>query len=271
MERIREAIELAKAKGLTLGVGDRPGRPSVQSTEPRAAKGFEGVKTLATDPTHLEAMRVVAQRAAHPMAPAFDILRTSVLQLMDTHGWQTIAVSSPTAGCGKTVTAINLAMSIARMPGRHVVLLDFDLRRPLVGSYLGVRPKAGLFQLLSGMAPAEDCMAQLDVTGHQLTVIPNPIPIDNPAELIASREVHDLLNWIKNSGQKPIVVMDTPPMLVCDDVLALLPIIDCITLTIAEKMSKAREVLACEHHLKSVNYLGLVLTKSQELGPVSYY
>jgi protein-tyrosine kinase len=273
MERIRDAIEIAKARGLTLGGGIEQIRPRMQQHEPVFATPEVGaqIQTLAVDPAHLEAMRVVAHRASHPMSPAFDILRTTVLQTMDSNNWQTLVISSPTAECGKTVTAINLAMSIARMPGRQVVLLDLDMRRPSIGACLGVHPKAGVFECLSGLAPASDCMMYLDLIGPQLSVMPNNRPVDNPAEVISSRQVVELLAMLKSDRQKPIIIIDTPPMLSCDDVQALLPEVDCITLAIAEKMSKASEVEACEHHLKDVNYLGVILTKSQETHGASYY
>jgi hypothetical protein len=272
LERIREAIELAKAKGVALGGMELPRRREVPVHSGDAyARGGDDIAMQATNALHLEDMRVVAHQAANPMTPAFDILRTSVLQLMDSHGWQTLAITSPTPQCGKTVTAINLALSIARMPGRHAVLLDLDMRRPLVGAYLGVSPKGGLFQLLAGEMPARDCMVRLDIAGPQLTVISNRVAVSNPAEVISSKEVADLLTSLKSGSGKPIVVLDTPPMLACDDVLALLPTIDCIAMTVAEKVSKADEVTACERHLKSVNYLGLVLTMSKEAHGHSYY
>ena len=68
----------------------------------------------------------------------YDMLRTQVLQEMDKKSWQFLAVTSPTAACGKTVTACNLAMSIARLPERSVLLVDLDLRKPMVAEYLGV-------------------------------------------------------------------------------------------------------------------------------------
>jgi protein-tyrosine kinase len=271
VERIREAIEIAKAKGLTLGTGIQQASPRMHDTVLQAPPSKHGVASFSVDADLLESTRIVAHRATHPKSPAFDILRTSVLQLMDNNNWQTLVVTSPTPECGKTVTAINLAMSISRMPGRQVVLLDLDMRRPSIGAYLGVSPKAGVFEYLSGTAPVEDCMMHLDVVGPQLTIMPNARPVENPAEVISSRQVEDLLNMLKSDRQKPIIIIDTPPMLVCDDVRALLPVVDCITLTIAEKMSKASEVTACEHHLKDVNYLGVVLTKSQETHGAAYY
>ena len=57
---------------------------------------------------------------------SFDMLRTQVLQSMDLKSWQLLAVTSPTAACGKTTISVNLALSIARQPHRSVLLVDMD-------------------------------------------------------------------------------------------------------------------------------------------------
>jgi protein-tyrosine kinase len=271
MERIQDAIKLARLKGVGLGELNRGNREPLPLAPVVGTFDFGNLATHQINEKHLEKMRVVAHSSTHPMTPAFDILRTSVVQLMSQNKWQTIAITSPTPGCGKTVTAINLALSISRLPNKHVILLDLDMRRPLIASYLGLKPKGGLFELLTGELPAEKCMLNLDVGGALLTIIPNCTPVANPAEVIGSNEMSELVMKLKSANGKPTIVIDTPPMLLCDDVLALIPIVDCITLSIAEKMSKAEEVVACERHLKSVNYLGLVLTKSQELQEHTYY
>ena len=64
------------------------------------------------------------------------MLRAQVLQSMDENGWQFLAVTSPTTGCGKSVTAINLALSVARQSERSVFLVDMDLQRPKIADYL---------------------------------------------------------------------------------------------------------------------------------------
>jgi protein-tyrosine kinase len=271
MERIREAIELAKSKGLGVGGPERGNRRLLPLQSAENTFDAQHMPVHAVDEKHLEKTRIVAHRASNPMTPAFDILRTSVLQLMEANNWQTLAITSPTPGCGKTVTAINLALSIARIPNRHVVLLDLDMRRPLIASYLGFKPKGGLFEILNGEMAEEMCMTRIDVAGSRLTIIPNRVAVANPAEVISSREMSGFLERLCSGPGNPVIVMDTPPMLVCDDVLALLPMIDCVTLSVAEKMSKPQEVFACERHLKAVNYLGLVLTKSHELQEHTYY
>src|SRR5690242_9058468 len=78
----------------------------------------------------LEAKRIIAHDPGDPRTRSFDLLRTQTLQAMTANGWRLLAVTSPTAGCGKTFTAINLALSIARQPDSSVLLMDMDLQKP---------------------------------------------------------------------------------------------------------------------------------------------
>ena len=76
------------------------------------------------------AMPVVDSRRDSPTVRAFDLLRTRLRQTTQKHGWRNIAVASPTPGCGNTFTAVNLALSMSRIPGSRTVLMDFNLRQP---------------------------------------------------------------------------------------------------------------------------------------------
>ena len=72
------------------------------------------------------------------------MLRTQILQSMDMKAWQFLGITSATEGCGKSVVAVNLALSIARQPERSVLLVDLDLQKPQVANYLGLKCEAAL-------------------------------------------------------------------------------------------------------------------------------
>ena len=271
MDRISKAIELAKAKGASIGISEPKWRRPIPLEGLQSTLNTESLVTAKLNEKHLESTRILAHQASNPIVPAFDVLRTSLLQEMDTNNWQCLAVSSPTQSCGKTVLAINLALSMARVPDRHVILIDLDMRRPQVSSYLGLNHEKGLYEAISGSAPLSECMVHLDISGPKLSVLSNRRPISNPAEVIGSKEMNVLLAQLKSDKRKPIIILDTSPMLACDDVIALLPRIDCIILAIAERMSTASDVTSCERLLQSTNYLGLVLTKSEEKTENYYY
>src|SRR5262245_11567532 len=111
MELIRQAVERAKASGVTPPEpqgrpisGRQVQHPSLGNTRPD--HGLH-IKEVQLDRLHLENCRLIAHNVADPRASSFDMLRTQVLQSMDQRNWQFLAVTSPTAGCGKTVMAIN--------------------------------------------------------------------------------------------------------------------------------------------------------------------
>src|SRR5258706_14150327 len=123
MDQFKQAVNLARgaiplAPSADKGpLGDHPNR-----IDPGDSRQEARIKNLPLKAAHLESMRIVSHNKDDLRAPSFEMLRTQVLQSMDANGWQFLAVTSPTAGCGKTVTACNLALSMARLPERSVLL-----------------------------------------------------------------------------------------------------------------------------------------------------
>src|SRR5262249_17850461 len=134
MENIRQAVERAKeSRGAPSRleelagpvITDTPFHSDLIAPSPPKIQGRE----VALNSAHLENKRIIAHDIKDPRARSFDMLRTQVLQAMEIKSWQSIGVTSPTAGCGKTVVSTNLAMSIARQ-NRPVLLVDLDLQKP---------------------------------------------------------------------------------------------------------------------------------------------
>jgi Mrp family chromosome partitioning ATPase len=127
MDSIKQAVELARS---TEGLSRQGDRGAGLADGLRSAPVDAQVREVRLNSAHLEGSRIVAHGASSEHGRYYDMLRTQVLQEMDKKSWQFLAVTSPTAACGKTVTACNLALSIARLPGRLVLLVDLDLRKP---------------------------------------------------------------------------------------------------------------------------------------------
>src|SRR5450755_4038125 len=173
MDQFKQAVNLARgaaplspsAENELLGVQPHP-------LDSRSSPQEVRVKNFPLKASHLESMRIVSHNKDDLRARSFDMLRTQVLQSMDTGGWQVLAVTSPTAGCGKTVTACNLALSIARLPERSVLLVDLDMRKPKVASYLGIKRDFGLLSVLQGRQNLSDAIVQVGIEREQLLVLP---------------------------------------------------------------------------------------------------
>lgn len=283
MERIKQAVDLAKASssGERLRQLD-DARPESAPTVPQGAKIFSEVSPRAANSVQvvgdeqlnweiLERHRIVAHNTADRRAKAFDMLRTQVLQSMDQESWRFLAVTSPTVGCGKTVTAINLALSIARQPDRPVLLIDMDLQRPAVASYLGLSARQGLQGILEGRTSWPSGLTRAHFDGCELLVLPVEAPTARSSELTGSRIMGKLLQDIKRDFKSHIVIFDMPPVLQSDEAIANLPKMDCALLVTAVGVSTARQIRECRSHLTSTDVVRLVLNKSDEVTELDYY
>lgn len=226
--------------------------------------------TVQLDWAHLESNRIIGHDISDRRSSAFDMLRTQVLQEMESKGWRLLAITSPTAGCGKTLTACNLALSIARLPERPVLLLDLDLRRPNVAASLGLKGKFGLLGTLRGNVPLREAIIRAGIDRYRLEVLIAEQSVPNASEWLASRSMKALLQTIRRDFPSHVVILDTPPMLATDDFLTLLPEIDCVLLVGAVGMSTVSDIEHCKRHLQSANIIRMVLNKVRE-GNRPYY
>ncbi len=248
--------------GTMPGRGGHSGQPHAQSYDGRFAE-------VTLDQAHLEAARIIGHDVTDPRAKSYDILRTHVLQAMDLHDWHLLGITSPTKGCGKTLTSINLALSISRQMERAVLLIDMDFRKPQVASRLGVRSDVGLLDVLIGRASAPEAIFQVRAGRHSIAVLPTELT-EGSAELIASRAMQSFIQELRRNFRSYVIILDLPPMLVSDDVTVLLPQIDCALLVAAVGTSTVPEIEECGRHLQSTNLVRVVVNKVPESKKMYY-
>jgi protein-tyrosine kinase len=280
LERIRDAIKLAKRSRDVSGSPSALGaRPIIHPTNPHQAVhpglshdlAQSSLRMVQTNRKHLEENRIVGHLSDGIGTIPFEILRTKVIQEMTAQGWTVLVVTSPTQGCGKTVTAINLALSMAKLQGRSVYLVDMDLRKPAIAKYLGVPKLPGFNDYLYGKVEAGETLFNIDVAGQKLNIACNWDVTSNPAEAMASQHVTEFLTYLKKRQEQAIIIVDLPPLLVSDDVMSILPLADCCLLTVAENLSTSHDVVNCEELLATTNFLGCVYNKSREVNKNQYY
>jgi Mrp family chromosome partitioning ATPase len=267
MDHIRKAILKAKAaqkhRAEVVSVAS-PRRPPDVEPKPASSAGASSDHArplLDLDPKYLEANRIVAHLPHSPLTVGFDILRTQVYQVMRERGWRTLLVTSPTPGCGKTVTAINLAISLARQHSCFAVLIDCDFRKPNVAEYLGYSPDIDLIDVLDGHCTVAQCLQGFTVTGGGLGVIATRDPLPRPSEVLSSQSMKDVVASIKAISPDTLAIFDVPPMLVADDVMAFLPEIDGVVLLVTPGKSTYADVDACLRNIPKEKLIGTVLTK----------
>lgn len=215
--------------------------------------------SISVDMSHLAQQRIVTADRADKAHVAFDLLRTKLLKLMRQNDWQSVAITSPTPGCGKTVVGLNLAFSFANLRDCRTVLVDLDLRKSKMSKILGTHKPYAIAQFLRGESSLEESFLRY---GENLAVGLNSRPVTDAAELLQDPSIGPRLADLKSKLKPSVMIFDLPPMLVNDDVIAFLPNVDCVLLVAAAEASTFNEVDACERSLtQETNFVGVVLNK----------
>ena len=275
MEHIRQAIERAKGHPPANGPAQQQSglpRPNLQIAPPAGtASAPKSTGTIVTlDGVRMEANRIISHDNANPRSRSFDMLRTQVLQSMDMNGWQFLGVTSPTAGCGKSVIAINLALSIARQRERSVLLVDMDLQKPQVARQLGLACNQGLMSVLEGRTSLSSAIIQARIRNEQIFVLPCETSTQGSSEWMASSQMIALLQEIRREFKVSTVILDLPPILLGDDVISILPQIDSVLFVAEAGTSTASQIKECNKHLESTPIVRIVLNKAEDV-TATYY
>ena len=210
-------IGLALVLGLLLGVGAAVLRELLDTSLTTG----EDIAEVTTAPVlgRINADNTAARRSpadvltdATPWSEAFRVLRTNMQYVEVDHDQKVFVVSSSLPGEGKTTTAANLAITLA-LAKQRVVLVECDLRRPLIASRLSLDDSVGTTSVLIGKVHLRDAMQQYGDTG--LWVLSSgPIP-PNPSELLQSNAMEKLIGELRDDFD--IVILDAPPLLPVTD------------------------------------------------------
>jgi protein-tyrosine kinase len=268
VDSIKQAVELARAA--EAAPRKDAGAPAGFSEGLRSGSSDAQVRNVRLEAAHLEAARIVAHGASSEHGRYYDMLRTQVLQEMDKKSWQFLAVTSPTAGCGKTVTACNLAMSIARLPERQVLLVDLDLRKPMVANYLGLASTGGILSVLEGRSTLSSAILQASIGPNNFLVLPGSESTAGSSEWMASQTMGAALQAIKREFRSHVVIFDLPPMLLGDDVISILPRMDATLLVAGVGSTSVADIKECQKHLQRTPVVRVVVNKATEAAG-SYY
>jgi len=257
MDRITKAVKRARQE-----------RENVVGYSPSADKSLRGreihVRKIQVSPETLRENRIIIGDENDACSHAFKVLRTRVWQQMRTHGWNTLGITSANAGEGKSLTAINLAIGLAKMSVvQSIILVDLDMRRPSLNKYFDFWPEAGISDYLQGAVGISEVLVEPDV--GNITLLPGNMPFSNSSEIISSSRMQRLLNEIKAHFPSRLVIFDLPPMLLTDDVMVFAPSVDAILLVIEEGKSTSEEITRTIDLLKGVELLGTVLNKSEDV------
>lgn len=199
----------------------------------------------------------------HPrlsVSEAYRALRTALL-LSSAQELKVVTITSSGSGEGKTATSTNLAIVLAQL-GRRVLLVDGDMRKPRLHEVFQVSNRTGLVNILAGGDDPNAVTVQTQVPGlHVIPSGPNP---PNPSELLSSDRMHQLLERAR--GRFDFVVVDTPPVLAVTDATVLGSMTDGVVLCLRAGKVLREDARTCRDRLllADVRILGTVLNRHTE-------
>jgi len=243
--------------------------PAVAPADLSHARRF---KSLQLDPEVLERNCVLTGIKDPSAVRAYKILRTRVTKRLEAQQWRSFGVTGLSPGDGKTLTSINLAITLAQNVNTWVFLVDLDLRRGQVARSLGItgaQSEAGLSDYLLGEASVDDIIYTPGI--DRLAIVPNFQPIADSSETLMTTRMVELLQALERETPRRIIIFDLPPLLASDDVLAFAPQIDSVLLVVAEGSTGRAALESSKETLAEMNLLGVVLNKSAETSETDYY
>jgi capsular exopolysaccharide synthesis family protein len=164
--------------------------------------------------TNIDQHIVAFHDPTSPVGEQYKIVRTNIQSLKSTKNYKTFIITSSVSGEGKTVTSINLAMTLAHdLNDKSVLLIDADMRKGKLSQYLGIDRSPGLAEILKNEVEVDSTFVSPNI--DNLTIIPSGAAPQNPAELLGSKKMQRLIATFK--CRFDYIFIDTPPVMPLTD------------------------------------------------------
>jgi protein-tyrosine kinase len=204
-----------------------------------------------------------------PAASAYRMLRTQVLRQLRALEARTLGIISAADGEGKTLTAVNLALSLAAEPNQTVLLVDLDLQRPGVAQLLGLPAEQGLEECLTDSGSLAGCFWRIEGI-ERLSILPAVAARARSSELLAGTRARELLQELRTRYSDRVILIDLPPALLSDDMLTIAPLLDAALVIICEGRTRREDLTRLHEIFGDVRLLGTVLNRATEFERRTY-
>lgn len=268
MSKIEKAVERAKNQRLYT----QQTSPVQETPEaPRAAHDpvYAHTRVISLDRGHLEKNRVMTLLDDPGAVDCYNLLRTQLLQRTRDKGHNSIMVTSVVDGEGKTITAINLAVSIAREVKQTVLLVDSDLQNPKIARYLGWNGNEGLSDYLVSDVPVAELLINPGIA--KMVVLPAGKPLSGSTEILGSPKMEKLVEEMKCRYPDRYVIFDCPPLLTVSDALVFSSYVDGVILVVEAGKTPRDQIRKAIELLDGRNIIGLVMNAVKETKKAYYY
>ena len=254
MSRIEKAME--RATQMRNGVTPPPEAPRpVQRTAPvhAAPSGANVINKVSSD----NPLLVTLNDPLSTTAEEYRKLKGLLVKMTNGNPFKnTIMITSAIPSEGKSVTALNLAISFAQEYDHTVLLVDADLRRPTIHSYLNIERKTGLADCLMDEADLGEAIVPTGI--GKLSVVTAGREISNPAELFSSQRMKSLVEEIKHRYPDRYIIFDAPPILPFAETCSLAHLVDGVVLVVKEQLATQANLIDAVEALKACEVLGIV-------------
>jgi protein-tyrosine kinase len=275
MEHIQRAIEKARSEreGAIGQKAERDGENFSDSSDTvdkgeikrnglDTSVGVEYSKTRRVNisDAELKERNIFAGFAHDPRSEPYRQLRSQVLKKMRAEKWQTLAITSPTLGNGKTLTALNLAISLSQEVNQTVLLVDLDLRNPGVASALGIEiTEHGIVDCVMHKIPLENIL--INPGYNRLVIAPGTPQGHQTSEILSSPKMQSLQAELRSRYVDRLIIYDLPALLSSDDALVFAPHADAVLLVIEDGGANESELKQAMKLLEGTQILGVVVNK----------
>ena len=213
----------------------------------------------------LRSQHLVAFDSGDPVTRLYDMLRNQLVSLGIGPKKPVVAVAAPTRGCGTTITAVNLALSFARMPGANVLLVDANVGSNAIGRLMGLRAIHAPDGTMG--APAAG-LRRVGVGSSHLHILSIPAA-ERPSGGVATEEtfrVEEMIDQARERLRPSVVIVDLPAMLTNDGSAALVQHADAVTLVLATRETKLSDIEVCKTYIGAGKATMFVLNKCGKHG-----
>ncbi len=271
MERIQTALDKAREHRIKSVNGlQTPHQKKISSEILAEDITYTETKILKVSSETLTKNRVILANDGESISNAFKIFRTKVLHRMQALGTNTIAITSPTPACGKSLTAINLAANIASDVNYSVLLVDLDLKRPSLHRYFGYDSEPGIAEYLLDEVPLSELLINPGID-RLVVLTAGSKKYPHTSELLSTPRMVALFSEMKKRYANRIIIFDLPPLLVTDDAMVCLPHADASLLVVEDGGTTPDEVIRSIELMEDTELLGTILNKSSDQQMLDYY
>lgn len=267
MGKIHDALEKAEKEYYLINKG-------LDKSTHKVEKEVDRVEVQAPTLPRAQKKTIKKKKAYHKDTHAlvteqFRILKSKIFYVKNGTPPKTILVTSTFPMEGKTTVTANLAISIAQGVKEHVLLVDCDFRKPEIHKLFNLSPKKGLTDYLRGNVTIPEILLKTETP--KLSILPGGNKVSNPADLLASDKMKELIQELKNRYSDRYIIFDSTPLQLTSEPTVLLSQMEGVIIVVRAGKTNRDLVLSAIKDIDKEKLLGIVLNGIQKSLTNRYY